>query len=51
MGDVDPQYAAAAAPSMSAAVGLALRDAVRSGRYPFAGALPGHPALARAVPA
>jgi type IV pilus assembly protein PilM len=38
MGAVDAQYATAFAPAMSAAVGLALRDAVRSGRYPLAGA-------------
>jgi len=37
MGAVDAQYATAFAPAMSAAVGLALRDAVRSGRYPLAG--------------
>lgn len=49
--DVDPQYAAAFGPTMSAVVGLALRDAVRSGRYPFAGTPASHLALQPSVPA
>jgi type IV pilus assembly protein PilM len=51
MRDVDPEYAAAFAPAMSAAVGLALRDAIRSGRYPMAGVPARHPALQAAEPA
>jgi len=49
--NMDPQHAAALAPAMSSAVGLALRDAVRSGRYPFAGTPASQLVLQPAAPA
>ena len=51
LGNVDPQYAAAWAPVVSAAVGLTLRDALRSGKYPIVGAAASHATLQPAAPA